>query len=116
MFIEDLIEALLEIGLCEKAYGEVFNIGKGVGITFFELAQTIISLTGKGRIEFVPFTPERKILEPGDYVGNYSKIKQIVGWEATTELYSGLETTLNYYLLNREHYWRPDYEKAKRNE
>jgi UDP-glucose 4-epimerase len=116
LFVEDLIEALLDVGLCDKAYGEVFNVGKGVGITFVELAQTIISLTGKGRIEFVPFTPERKILEPGDYVGNYAKITQIVGWEAITELHRGLEITLNYYLLNRDHYWPLDYEKANQNE
>ncbi len=111
MYIEDLIEALLATSLCDKSYGEVLNVGNGVGITFKDLAQTIIDLTGKGRIKFVPFTPERKILEPGDYVGDYSKIKKIVGWEATTELSKGFKTSLNYYLLNREHYWKPDYEK-----
>jgi UDP-glucose 4-epimerase len=116
MFIEDLIEALLNIGLCNKTCGEVFNVGKGVGVTFKELAQTIITLSHKGRIKFVPFTPERKILEPGDYIGDYSKIKQVTGWEATTDLSIGMETTLNFYLLNRENYWKPDYQKANQNE
>jgi UDP-glucose 4-epimerase len=116
LFVEDLIEALLQVGLCESAYGEVFNVGNGVGITFNELAQTIISLTGKGQIKFVPFTPERKILEPGDYVGNYAKITRIVGWEAKTELHKGLEITMNYYLQDRDNYWKPDYEKVKTNE
>jgi UDP-glucose 4-epimerase len=116
MFIDDLIEALIKISLCENAYGEVFNVGNGVGISFKDLAQSIISLTGTGRIKFIPFSPERKILEPGDYVGDYSKIKQIVGWEATTDLINGFEKTLRYYEVNREHYWKPDYQKENQND
>jgi UDP-glucose 4-epimerase len=110
LYIDDLVEALIETALCDSAYGEIFNVGLGKGITFVDLAQTVLDVAQQGKIEFVPFTEERKALEPGDYVGDYRKIKNIVGWEASTDLRHGLQTTIDYYRYYRQHYWTPDSE------
>jgi UDP-glucose 4-epimerase len=108
LFIDDLVDALLSSALCDNAYGEVFNVGLGKGISFVELAEAVLAVAQQGKIEFIPFTDERKALEPGDYVGDYSKIKNIVGWEASMDLGPGLQTTIEYYRNYRQHYWIPD--------
>jgi UDP-glucose 4-epimerase len=113
LFIEDLVDALLSVALCDDAFGEVFNVGISQGITFMELAKMIVELVGLGRIEYVPFSPERKILEPGDFMGDYRKIEKIIGWRARTELRQGLIKTIDYYRQYQQHYWTPDYEGQK---
>jgi nucleoside-diphosphate-sugar epimerase len=110
LFVEDLVDALLDAAICESAYGEVFNVGMGKGVTFIELANAILDITGQGSIEFVPFNQERKVLEPGDYVGDYRKIRNIIGWEARVDLRLGLTITVDYYRRYRQHYWTTENE------
>jgi len=105
LFVEDLVDALLDVAPCDDAYGEVFNVGTGQGITFVELAQSIIEIAKKGSIQFVPFSKERKALEPGDYWSDISKIKSIVGWGPRVPLEDGLQRTIAYYRVHRDHYW-----------
>jgi UDP-glucose 4-epimerase len=105
LYVEDLVDALVSVAASDKAYGEVFNVGNGLGVTFLELAKTITEVAGTGSLEFVPFSDERRILEPGDYVGDYNKVRQTVGWEAKTDLRRGLELTVDYYRRFRGRYW-----------
>ncbi len=112
LYIEDLVEGLLTTAQFDQTFGEVFNMGRGEGISFIELAETIVELTGQGSIRFVPFSEERKALEPGDYVGDYHKIQHYTGWEAKTDLRHGLKKTIEYYRKNRDYYWKPEQESG----
>lgn len=105
LYIDDLIDALLMTALCEKSYGEVFNIGSGVPLNFVDLAKTIIKVAKSGRTNFTGFTSERKALEPGDYYADISKIKSIVGWKPKTVLEDGIKKTIQYYKKYRKYYW-----------
>jgi len=112
LFVEDLVDGLLATAQCDQVYGEVFNMGRGQGVTFIELAETILELAGQGNILFVPFSEERKALEPGDYLGDYQKIRRYTGWEANTDLRQGLVKTIDYYRKYRNHYWNPEHDPA----
>lgn len=106
LYIEDLINALIESALCDKACGEVFNIGSGKPTNFIELAN-IISQTAKSiEPKFTDFTIERKQIEPGDYYADISKIKKTTGWEPKVSLAEGIKLTIDYYRKNKKHYWK----------
>jgi len=105
LYIDDLVNALLICGLCEEAYGLVFNIGSGKPINFIELAKLIIGLAGSGNFKFTDFTKERKEIEPGDYYTDISKIKRIVGWSPKVDLENGIVKTLDYYRAYKKYYW-----------
>ena len=105
LYIDDLIEGMLMTAVCDKAYGEVFNIGSGTALNFIDLAKTIVKVAKSGRTNFTDFTPERKALEPGDYYADISKIKRIVGWKPKTNLEDGIRKTIEYYNKNRKFYW-----------
>jgi UDP-glucose 4-epimerase len=105
LYIDDLVSALMQCGLCEAAYGEIFNVGSSEPISFVALIERIIAATGTGRWEFTPFTAERKALEPGDFWSDIGKIREIVGWKPTVPLDEGLDRTVDYYRRYREHYW-----------
>ena len=105
LYVDDLTDALLQCGLANRAIGETFNVGCGTPVSFLELIQQIIAVTGKGRYEFTGFTAERKALEPGDYWSDITKIKSVIGWEPRTTLQDGLQRTVEYYTANRDFYW-----------
>ena len=105
LFIDDVIDGLLATALCEKAYGEVFNIGSGEPLNFIDLAKKICTIAGSGKTNFTEFTSERKALEPGDYYADISKIKKTVGWKPKTGMEDGIGKTIDYYKKYKEKYW-----------
>lgn len=105
LYVDDLIECLLMVATCDAAYGQVFNVGTGVGISFRDLAATIVKIVGSGRVGFTEFTIERKDVEPGDYYADISKISSIVGWGPKVLLEQGIKLTADYYRKYRKEYW-----------
>jgi UDP-glucose 4-epimerase len=108
LYVEDCIDALLACALCERADGEVFNVGVDRPTSFLELAQLLARLCEGANWELAPFTPERKAQEPGDFYSDITKIRTLVGWGPVTPLEEGLRRTVAYYRAHREHYWTPD--------
>mgnify|MGYP005836375311 CR=1 FL=1 len=105
LFVDDLVECFLEVAVCERAYGEVFNVGTGIPVSFFGLAREIVRLAGTGKVFFTEFTKERKEVEPGDYYTDISKIKGVVGWSPQTGLEEGLRRTIAFYREHKMAYW-----------
>ena len=105
LFVDDLVDCFLQVALCEAAYGEVFNVGTGVPISFIDLAKKIVQLAGQGKVTFAEFTQERKEVEPGDYYTDISKIRRTVGWGPGTGLEEGLRKTIDFYRRHKKEYW-----------
>jgi UDP-glucose 4-epimerase len=109
LYVDDLVDVLVLAASSKQAYGHLFNVGSGVPVDFRTLGETIVRLTGSGRCELVPFSEERKQLEPGHYYADIGKIKNILGWEPQISLEEGLRRTIEYYRNYREHYWKSDH-------
>ncbi|MDA0746540.1 MAG: GDP-mannose 4,6-dehydratase [bacterium] len=105
LYVDDLVDALLLASASESAYGHIFNVGSGVPTDFITLGDTIVRLAGSGCCKKVPFSEERKQLEPGDYYADISKIRTMLGWEPKTSLEEGLKRTIAFYRQYRHHYW-----------
>ena len=105
LYVQDAGDAILKCAMCDKAYGEVFNVGVDKPTSFLELAKTIIEVAGSGKWEFAPFTPERAAQEPGDFYSDITKIKTVVGWKPKVELKDGIAKTIEYYRKYKKFYW-----------
>ena len=105
LYVDDLVECFLQIATCNQAYGEIFNVGTGIPISFIDLAKKIVEIAGSGRVAFTEFTQERKEVEPGDYYTDISKIKQMVGWKPGIGLDDGLKRTVKFYRKYKKEYW-----------
>ncbi|MBK7748425.1 MAG: GDP-mannose 4,6-dehydratase [Candidatus Obscuribacter sp.] len=104
-YVDDTVEAIIRSAIVEKAYGEIFNVGSDIPVSFLELVKTIIDVAKQGKWNYAEFSQERKAQEPGDFYSDISKIEKIVGWRPTTTLEDGLAKTIDYYSKNREYYW-----------
>ena len=104
-YVDDVTDAFLRAGSDKKAEGKIYNLGSGEPIKFISLVQKIINVVGKGKIEKVPWPKERKDIETGDYVADFSRIRNELGWQPLTDLDSGLRQTVGFYGKYKEEYW-----------
>ncbi|HID86470.1 MAG TPA: NAD-dependent epimerase/dehydratase family protein [Anaerolineae bacterium] len=104
-YVTDVVEAMLLAAADDDANGQVFNLGGDEPINLLNLAKLLIELNGGGSYRIVPFPPERKAIDIGDYYGDYRRIQGKLGWRPRVPLREGLARTLAYYREHREHYW-----------
>jgi UDP-glucose 4-epimerase len=107
-YVDDCVDAILRTAITKEAFGEIFNVGSDIPVSFLELVKTIIDVAKQGSWNFAEFSAERKAQEPGDFYSDVSKIEKFTGWKPTTDLSTGLEKTLQYYRKHRDHYWTID--------
>jgi dTDP-glucose 4,6-dehydratase/UDP-glucose 4-epimerase len=104
-YIDDVVNALLLAAIHPKADGEVFNLGSSEYINLKKLAALMVEIFQGGTYELIPFPPERKKIDIGDYYSDYQKIYQALHWEPKVNLRKGLSQTIQYYRQNYHHYW-----------
>lgn len=104
-YVDDCVEALLLAARDRRAEGRVFNLGSDEVVSLAELAEIVTSLVPGASYRLVPFPPERKAIDIGDYYADTSLIRAELGWEAAVPLREGLARTLAYYRENGADYW-----------
>jgi UDP-glucose 4-epimerase len=104
-YVDDAVEAILLAATSENANGQIFNLGSDETINLRDLAELCIEVNGGGTYEIIPFPPDRKVIDIGDYYADYRKIRGMLGWIPRVNLREGLKRTLEFYRAHREHYW-----------
>lgn len=104
-YVDDCVEALLLAGASDKANGKIYNLGSTEVVGLKALAEMMVALDHDGAFELIPFPPERKAIDIGDYYSNYSLITQELGWQPKIGLLDGLRRTVAYYRAHHHHYW-----------
>jgi UDP-glucose 4-epimerase len=105
-YVDDAVAAFLLAATREEAMGQVYNLGDAPPISLADLAQLLVELNGRGSWELVPFPPDRKAIDIGDFWADFGKIERGLGWRPTVELRDGLAATLRYYQEHGPtHYW-----------
>jgi UDP-glucose 4-epimerase len=104
-YVDDVADVMLLAAADEAANGQIYNLGSDEVISLADLAQLMVEVNGSGEYRIVPFPPERKAIDIGDYYANYYKVKHALGWQPRVKLREGIRRSLEYYRANREKYW-----------
>ncbi|HEV2270386.1 MAG TPA: NAD-dependent epimerase/dehydratase family protein [Steroidobacteraceae bacterium] len=104
-YVDDVVEALLRAATRDQAVGQVMNLGSDEVISLKDLAALMVAVNGGGEWELVPFPPERKSIDIGDYYGNWSRARELLDWRPTIGLAEGLNRSLEYYRAHGSSYW-----------
>nr|MBC7244112.1 NAD-dependent epimerase/dehydratase family protein [Chloroflexota bacterium] len=110
-YVDDVVEAMLLAAIYDGANGRVFNLGNTPPVSLLEFVRVLLEVcqefgAGKGGYRLVPFPPDKKRIDIGDYYADYSKIQKTLGWTPRVPLKEGLRRTVAYYIEYREHYWK----------
>lgn len=96
IFVEDTVDALLQLIKKDTIYGEIFNVASGHDVSIKWLMEKICSLMNYGGN--IKYLPERC----GDvhrHIANTLKAKDILGFNHTTGMHEGLKKTIDWYLI-----------------
>ena len=104
-YVDDCVDALLRAATDDVAIGKVYNLGSSEVVSLGDLALLMTGLIPGGRFEIVPFPPERKAIDIGDYYSDFSLIHAELGWTPRVGLREGLVRTVDYYKELGHHYW-----------
>ena len=102
--VDDVVDAFLRAGATDRSDGQVFNLGDETPVSLLDLAKLLIEVAGSGSYRLVPFPPERKRIDIGDFYADISKIRATLGWEPRRPLREGLTQTIAYYRDHRDQY------------
>lgn len=104
-YVDDCVDAILRVATTQECYGEIFNVGSDIPVSFLELVEAIVKVAKRGHWKFTEFSAERKAQEPGDFYSDISKIERMTGWRPNTDLETGIAKTIEFYEKHRDHYW-----------
>ncbi len=104
-FVDDVVEAMLMCAVDPRAGGKTYNLGSPESISLAELARLLVELNAGGDYRIIPFPAERKRIDIGDYVADYTLIRSELGWQPRIDLREGLARSLDYFRRHQLHYW-----------
>ena len=102
--VDDVVDAFLRAGATSAADGQVINLGHEQPVSLAELVRLLLDVAGGGSFVLVPFPPERKAIDIGDFYADITRAKTLLGWSPKLGLREGLAGTLEYYRRHKEHY------------
>jgi nucleoside-diphosphate-sugar epimerase len=104
-YIDDVVDAfLLTATKHELLRGNVFNLGDRDHYSLLDFVK-VLQYYCDFDYDIVPFPPEHKVIDIGDYYGDYSQLHTATGWEPKIRLQEGLQQTVEYFKSRAEHYW-----------
>ncbi|NIA29023.1 MAG: NAD-dependent epimerase/dehydratase family protein, partial [Actinobacteria bacterium] len=105
-YIDDVVDAFLLAAAYKDCDGHVYNLGGDEPMMLIDFVKLLIQVAGGGKYEIVPFPKEKKLIDIGDYYGDYRRIRATLGWRYSTPMRTGLKKTIAYYRKYKEHYWK----------
>ena len=104
VYVDDAVDAFVRAGADDRCNGEVFNVGGDRPISHRDLTTLLVKVAGAGRAEYVPWPPEKKAIDIGDFYADSSKFIDATRWKAAVGLEEGLRRTMAFYRQHWDHY------------
>jgi nucleoside-diphosphate-sugar epimerase len=89
VYVDDVLEAMLNLRILSQLHGEVLNLGTGVETKMRDVVATVLALTGS-RSEVRWGAMAARHWDSSRWCADRSKTKKILGWEPQHSLRAGL--------------------------
>jgi NAD dependent epimerase/dehydratase len=102
LFVKDTARGFMLAGLSDKSSGEVISVGTGRGVTIGEIVDMIQQICGTNKAVIAQnerIRPEKS--EVMKLICDYSKAKQLLGWEPAYSLEQGLNEAIEFMKVNK---------------
>ena len=97
VYVDDAVEAILMAAVEDKTIGEPFFAVGDEHHSVAEIAEATVNNMGAGKVTYIAWPNERKVIEIGDALISNKKIKQYLNWQPRHDLNAGLIKTKIYY-------------------
>ena len=103
-YVEDVLDALLIAATEKNAIGKVYNLGAPDPLSLEDTAKIMCQKTEGGDYQMIPFPEDRKAIDVGDFICDYSAFRDQFGWEPKVSFEDGIQRSLEYFRREIEHY------------
>ena len=103
-YVEDVLDALLIAATEENAIGKAYNLGAPDPLSLEDTAKIMCQKTVGGDYQMVPFPEDRKAIDVGDFICDYSAFRDQFGWEPKVSFEEGIEKSVEYFKGNLNYY------------
>ena len=103
-FIEDVLDALLIAATEQHAIGKVYNLGAPDSISLEDTAKIMCKEIEGSDYQMIPFPEDRKAIDVGDFICDYSTFGNQFGWEPKVNFEDGIQRSIEYFKKEIEHY------------
>ena len=103
-FVDDVIDALLLSATSEDAVGKAFNLGGPDPLSLKETAKLMCNLIEDAEFEMIPFPQDRKAIDVGDFICDYSAFSHSFGWQPKVTFKEGISKSLDFFKKELEYY------------
>jgi nucleoside-diphosphate-sugar epimerase len=104
-YVDDVVQALLLAVTTKACYGRFFNLGSYKAYSLIDFVEAL-RMHCTFAAESVPFPDDKKIIDIGDYYGDFSRFREATGWQPVVDLVEGIEKTLAFFKEFKEVYWQ----------
>ena len=103
-FVDDVVGALLIAATSKEAVGKAFNLGSPDPLTLEQTAMILCDQNPGSVYNLVPFPKDRKVIDVGDFVCDYSTFSSAFGWEPKVTFEQGIKESIKYFTGNLDYY------------
>jgi nucleoside-diphosphate-sugar epimerase len=103
-YVDDLIDALIIAATESEAIGEVYNLGAPDPMSLSETAKVMCHGIKGASWNLVPFPKDRKAIDVGDFICDYSSFSSAFRWDPKIKFEEGIKRSLEYFRSELEHY------------
>jgi len=104
LHVDDAVDALLRAGSEESCNGTALNVGGDAPVSFRDLVALLLEVAGGGRVEYVDWPREKKVIDIGSFYADSSRFRAATGWRPAVALADGLRETLAFYRTHWNRY------------
>jgi UDP-glucose 4-epimerase len=104
-YVDDVVSAMLAAITTDACFGKIFNLGSRRAYSLVDFVD-ILSQYCTFDVKSVPFPQDSRIIDIGDYYGDYTRFCDATGWDPQVDLAEGLERTLAFYRRHQDEYWK----------
>jgi nucleoside-diphosphate-sugar epimerase len=103
-FIDDLLDAFLLLATSDHSVGKIFNLGAGNPLSLKDTAKIMCEQVKGASFKMIPFPENRKAIDVGDFICDFSAFRNQFGWEPRVNFEEGIANTISFFKENISYY------------
>ena len=103
-YVDDVVDALLIAATNDEACGKIYNLGGQDSYSLEETARIMKDMVEGSSYEKIPFPRDRKAIDIGDFITDYSYFNRTFDWEPKVAFEEGMAKTIDFFRKSIKHY------------
>jgi nucleoside-diphosphate-sugar epimerase len=99
IYVDDVVEAYLQVGQLSLQCGEVFNIGTGIQSTVRDVVKAVLQATG-AKVKVNWGSMPARTWDTETWLADCSKVRRVLKWTPKNSLVAGIERTVQWFRSN----------------